>query len=336
MASLRSETFCDEDKERIKKWIEESKSLSILLTGKTGAGKSSLANALVGEQVSPEGETLDAQTTEVSSLEATISGVAVTIWDTPGLQDGTDQDEQYLRKIADKCKGLDLVLYCTKMNDSRIREEDYEAIRKLTLAFGEEVWLNAVFALTFANYVKPTVRRRQQSPPDPKQYFLDHAVQWQTKLREVVEKANVSKEIVNQIPVVPVGYQTEPALPDRDDWLSSFWVTCLSRMKERAKPALLKLNVKRLQAGLERQPSVGGDSKVIPIMSDDELVEEAVLRGGAGFAIGALLGLTMGPVGMVVGGAAGIAVGEGTFIANVRAMSKKQELTSEDADKNDS
>ena len=43
--------------------------VKILLSGKTGAGKSHLTNALIGEQLAEEGEDVDPQTDQVSYRE---------------------------------------------------------------------------------------------------------------------------------------------------------------------------------------------------------------------------------------------------------------------------
>lgn len=42
--------------------------ITILLSGKTGTGKSHLTNALIGEELAEEGEELDPQTDDVSYL----------------------------------------------------------------------------------------------------------------------------------------------------------------------------------------------------------------------------------------------------------------------------
>ena len=42
------------------------KDVQILLSGKTGVGKSSLVNALIGQKIAAEGHSLNPETTEVS------------------------------------------------------------------------------------------------------------------------------------------------------------------------------------------------------------------------------------------------------------------------------
>lgn len=47
-------------------FLSGRREITILLSGKTGAGKSHLTNALIGEELAEEGEELDPQTDNVS------------------------------------------------------------------------------------------------------------------------------------------------------------------------------------------------------------------------------------------------------------------------------
>jgi predicted GTPase len=322
-----------EAKEKLKKLLDESRTLSILFTGKTGVGKSSLANALVGREVSPEGESLNPETLDVFNYRAAIAGVDVTIWDCPGLQDGTSNEAEYLNKMATKCKELDLVLYCTRMDDTRIRDEDYETIKTLTRAFGEGIWENAIFTLTFANEVKKAVRTRSRGqsasastapPVDQKEFFLSRLSQWESKLKEALLKAGVSQEIIRKTIVVPVGYQDDLSLPDRNNWLSKFWLTCLQRINKRATLALLKISANRLP---ERGDLAEVDLNELDVGINE--IEAAFLSMTGGFAIGAVAGTTLGPVGTVVGAAAGMLAGS----VSVMVHMLKEDAKLKDKDK---
>ena len=317
-----------EAKERIQRLIDESRSLSILFTGKTGVGKSSLANALVGREVSPEGETLNPETLDVFNYKADIAGVDVTIWDCPGLQDGISNEAEYLNKMATKCKELDLVLYCTRMDDTRIRDEDYEAIKTLTRAFGEGIWENAIFTLTFANQVKKIVRRRSHNPSvpvDQKEFFISRLTQWESKLKEALGKAGVSHDITSKMIVIPVGYQDNLHLPDRDNWLNDFWLTCLKRINKRATLALIKISADRL-ADSEGQEN----PEIKPFSLKNSDIKEA-LTGfgmiGSGFSAGALVGISAGPVGVAIGGAAGMMISTICFGIHAYTQAESKKLT---------
>lgn len=52
---------------KLEEWLTTSVSVNILVSGKTGAGKSTLINGIVGKKVCEEGGTLDPQTSEVNS-----------------------------------------------------------------------------------------------------------------------------------------------------------------------------------------------------------------------------------------------------------------------------
>ena len=84
-----------------------------------------------------------------------INNVEITVFDTPGLADGTGNEEDYLEKIKEKVTVFDVFIFCTEMNTRRFRNDDIKTVQKLTEAFGSQLWEHAVVVLTFANEVYP-------------------------------------------------------------------------------------------------------------------------------------------------------------------------------------
>ena len=152
---------------------------SLLITGKTGVGKSSLVNALFGTEVrAREGNKKFADTVEVIVYTETKEGVNIRVWDSPGLEDGTGNDETYLADIGSEItEELDLVIFCLKMDETRLNSGDRGALKRLTERFGKNIWKNALIALTFANKVEHPARE------DKKAYFLENLASW----RQVIQ-----------------------------------------------------------------------------------------------------------------------------------------------------
>eukprot|EP00731_Ephydatia_muelleri_P015840 Em0009g264a len=103
--------------------------VNILVTGKTGVGKSTLVNILVGEEVAKVGETLFPETVDVNPYRLENFHGSGVVWDTPGLQDGSGKERKYAAKMREKCARYDLVLYCMSMMERRIREDDVKRSR---------------------------------------------------------------------------------------------------------------------------------------------------------------------------------------------------------------
>ena len=297
------------------KWLSGSNSVNMFVTGKTGVGKSSLINGIVGKDVAEEGLTLDRGTAIVKDYSFKYHDVDITIWDSPGLQDGLDKEKEYILDMQQKgCANCDLMLYCVKMDDSRFRKEDHDAIRKLTIGLGKNIWKHAIFVMTFANRVHAQPERgRKFTPQEDKKrkydFYKQHIKEWKNKLSAAVKEADVDAKIAANIPVVPAGYDGEQSLPDRDNWLSPLWYASILRMKARSQPALLKANLHRIK--LPEQITPEDFDK--PLHEQPIIYMPAPVKYGAAPAVftvlGALLGAIAGPAGAVAGGVAGAAAG---------------------------
>lgn len=93
-----------EKNKRLSRLIKmREKKVNIMLAGATGSGKSSTVNALFNMEVAKVGVSVDPETDSITSYVLD----NLTIWDTPGLGDGTAADESYNNLILRKLSELD-------------------------------------------------------------------------------------------------------------------------------------------------------------------------------------------------------------------------------------
>ncbi len=241
-------------KEELKEWIQSSSSVNIFVTGRTGAGKSTLVNAMIGQKLAEEGGELDPMTSEVTCYETTVSGVRVKVWDSPGLQDGTGREAEYIADMKAKCTDIDLCVFCVSISTTRFTSDSKEvkALEKLTDAFGHSLWDHAVIALTYANELEMInddmmLARHKEDKEELSKLFKYKIAEWVDKIKATLnDVVKVSPHCSEALPIIPTGFRDPSSLPDRDHWLSSFWFAALRAMHKKAQPAMVMINYNRL------------------------------------------------------------------------------------------
>ncbi len=337
------------EKEDIKKWIREGKSIELLVTGKTGTGKSSLLNFLLGKIIFEVGENkYESCTSKVHFKESEKNGIKIRAWDSPGLQDGTG-DEKYLEDMKQKCTKINLLLYCISMEELRSDLHVHKsAILQINTMFGKQCWKNTVFVITFAN-ARIEILKAKGTPECKLKTKLEERIkQWREAIQESLRSMDVDKKIVDSILVVPAGHTSELHLPGYRYWISNVWSQCLLSMTSPAQSALIQMESQAgSQGGFIPEPDATEDA-IGPIRADERKivftravkVSMGIAAGGivaSGATIGAVIGGMIGTlaigiptfgvaagaglgIGAAVGGAIGssIAVGVGAFISLYR------------------
>ena len=247
--SSESNSSKEELRSPINVWVTKSKSLRILIFGKTGTGKSSLINTLFSEEVAKEGRGIYSETKIVKSYTKTITvivnDVLVTLWDTPGLKDPYRDGKKTISEIQENClSDVDLFVYCTRFDQSRLGQDDVDCIRDITKAFGAGIWKRALFALTCANEARVPI----SSQATLEEHFLSREKEWKEALRQVIceiksdKTLKPSEVLIDElIPMVPTGYRDTP-LPGDRQWFMDFWIACLMRVKFFSIPALIRVS----------------------------------------------------------------------------------------------
>ncbi len=194
------------------------RSLSLLLAGRTGVGKSSTLNTLAGRKVADTGE-VEPITAEVKSYEAEINGIPSRIVDTPGLADGKNLDDSYIESIRDAVGryGVDCMLFVTILHETRVRTDEIHAMEMISKAFGPEVWQRGIVLLTFADY-----------SPDAQQ-FAWQALRRPAPIRQSIADVISDEVVANAIPFVPMT-NTSSVNPDGRSWLGALQLSLLDRM----------------------------------------------------------------------------------------------------------
>lgn len=145
--------------------------VNIMLTGSTGAGKSSTINALFNMDVAKVGVGVDPETSIIEKF--TLDNLV--IWDTPGLGDGIESEERISHSILEKLNELDedgnpLIDLVVVVLDSSSKDlgTSYELINNILIpALGDDAKERILIALNQADVaMKGTHWDEENNAPD--------------------------------------------------------------------------------------------------------------------------------------------------------------------------
>ncbi|PON46747.1 Chloroplast protein import component [Parasponia andersonii] len=137
--------------------LKDVNTLTILVMGKGGVGKSSTVNSIIGERavsISP----FQSEGLRPVMVSRSRAGFTLNVIDTPGLIEGGYINDMALNNIKSFLlnKTIDVLLYVDRLDAYRVDNLDREVVKAITDSFGKAIWNRALVVLTHA----------QLSPPD--------------------------------------------------------------------------------------------------------------------------------------------------------------------------
>ncbi|EPB5861666.1 TPA: GTPase family protein [Klebsiella pneumoniae] len=121
------------------------------IMGKTGAGKSSLCNALFAGEVSPVSD-IAACTRELLRFHLQVGKRYMTLVDLPGVGESNARDKEYATLYREQLPRLDLVLWLIKADDRALAVDEH-FYRKV---IGEAYRHKVLFVISQSDKVEPT------------------------------------------------------------------------------------------------------------------------------------------------------------------------------------
>lgn len=262
---------------------------SFMLVGRTGVGKSSTINSLMGQKLAAVGES-EPTTFSVSPYTFAKSGVNFTVWDTPGLCDALDNanDQEYMIQIKEVVDEVDCLWFVSRLDETRLSSDEQYAILLITNTLGRDIWEKSLIIFTHA--CNRSVAGR----------FEEALVERTAVIREYLEK--ITGKSHDKLSSTAVDNLFDK-LPNGEFWLPELFTKVIEQASNKGSIAFAA------SIGQDTQSSNTQESPRIDLNPNQKKRVELRMRGLiAAAGAGALTGSLFGPGGAIVGGIVGAAL----------------------------
>ena len=220
--------------------------VKILVMGLTGAGKSSLINAMMGQIVAKVQPGPMSCQADIECHKGEHDGIKIKIYDTAGFGESTISEKKIIKNISESTprKGFDLIIIAIKMTE-RLATNATQMLSSLGKLLDEEMWKRTIVVLTFANVLVTQLEEGYQdySEDGLKKEFERQTEQFKTLFSD---HTKIDKNIADSIPFILVGSFKRRRLPTDKDWLVTLWDHSIIRCRTEVKPFLRRLGIQRL------------------------------------------------------------------------------------------